>query len=302
MPGATSASRLSLAPLYVEAFGDAKRYGGEDCRLGTGTAFLVGSMNGQSEGFDAFLVTAWHLFTGRHPDSACDENLVEPDYFLVHYPRRGAPTGAVVTQRYDVRAYANESDMAPMPLWVEHPLGPAVDIAVLDIGATPRDAYCLPINIDADCWPTVGGLASDPQWERILPDLPLPLRVTDRVFVVGFPFGDIGTWPFAIWSTAYVASEPSFPHKGRPSFLIDGRTREGQSGAPVFLRYRPGEGVSVTDQLVTFDRDVTVFLGLYSGRTNANSDLGMVWTVEAVRQVVDQAVSRRASGGDSVQS
>lgn len=335
LPAVTSANRLSVAPMLLEVFADARRFGGkQDEFLGCGTGFLVGAMDGVGDAIvDAFLVTAGHVFTGRHPDTGEQRAPgYDPDYVLVHYVDREGAWVLPRKERYDLRTPAadvrspgargnqdvtdgtdgtdgtvkddDDEDAAwiePAPLWVEHPGGPRVDIAALHIGRVPEDVHCLPVDVEESSWPRLrdvvdAGRHGLPPVD--VPDVLLPVRVTDRAFVVGFPFGDQGTWPWAIWSTVYLASEPAVAHHGLPRILVDGRTREGQSGAPVFLRLRAGEQLSHGGTPLPVKDDVAVFLGVYSGRMTKESDLGLVWTADAVRELLDEAVRRQEGRED----
>lgn len=111
--------------------------------------------------------------------------------------------------------------------------------------------------------------------------------VTEDVFVVGFPFGYKSTgydgW-YAIWNNGTIASEyekelvipvDSLLNENEyivaDAFLIDAKTREGQSGSPV---------------LVMVTEDNAKLLGIYSGRTNKDSSLGYVWKIDIINQIV----------------
>ena len=84
-----------------------------------------------------------------------------------------------------------------------------------------------------------------------------------------------------MWSTGFVASEPDIDHGGRPIFLIDCRTREGQSGSPVIIS-RSSEGYLSYEDGSTVGEFIPQLLGVYSGRINPESDLGIVWKARAV--------------------
>lgn len=144
--------------------------------------------------------------------------------------------------------------------------------------------------MSAAAWPTLADFATATPWasthelkEKV------PLRITDRLFIVGFPFGDRGTWPLAIWTQAPVASEPLARHDGLPAFLVDARSRRGQSGSPVFLHIRPGDPVWMRGGVVQHEEQISVVVGVYSGRLNERSDLGLVWTSEAILDALTQA-------------
>jgi hypothetical protein len=108
--------------------------------------------------------------------------------------------------------------------------------------------------------------------------------------IVGFPFGMTGGGAFGVWIQGTVATEPELDYGGLPRFLIDSRTRPGQSGSPV-LFYAHGGTVAMADgSTAVFGGPVEQFLGVYSGRINAESDLGFVWKPEAVRTIVESGV------------
>ena len=73
-----------------------------------------------------------------------------------------------------------------------------------------------------------------------------------------------------------------------PIFLIDCRARPGQSGSPV-VAYRSGGSVVLEDgtTVVVSGGPVHRFFGIYSGRINEKSDLGLVWKAQAIRELVD---------------
>ena len=72
-----------------------------------------------------------------------------------------------------------------------------------------------------------------------------------------------------------------------PRFLIDSRTRSGQSGSPV-IAYSDGGAVPMADGSLAFmSGPMEQFFGVYSGRINAESDLGVVWKAQVVREVIE---------------
>jgi hypothetical protein len=71
-----------------------------------------------------------------------------------------------------------------------------------------------------------------------------------------------------------------------PTFLIDCRSRQGQSGSPV-IAYRGGGMVALTGgSTAVFAGPVYRFLGIYSGRINSESDLGVVWKASAIAELI----------------
>ena len=103
--------------------------------------------------------------------------------------------------------------------------------------------------------------------------------------VVGFPFGERNGGSFAVWATGFVATEPDIDHGGKPVFLIDCRSRHGQSGSPVILHhgYHAKAANSIGFQVSS------ELLGIYSGRINEQSDIGIVWKSSVIVELLQYA-------------
>lgn len=113
-----------------------------------------------------------------------------------------------------------------------------------------------------------------------------------RVSVIGFPFG-ISTSQepggrTAVWTTGYVASDPSINFRDLPCFMIDARTRSGQSGSPVIA-------IRIFASTVTLGSGIVKVLGqppevrlvgVYSGRIGGDTDLGVVWKLETLQEIL----------------
>jgi hypothetical protein len=116
--------------------------------------------------------------------------------------------------------------------------------------------------------------------------------VMQDVFIVGYPFGLNHGYLWPLWIRGSVASEPTllFTYKDDeyPLFLVDSRTRPGNSGSPVFLRRRHFTETAADDALPR-----SRLIGVYSGRINEQSDLGIAWHIGEVERMC-RAV-RRAS-------
>lgn len=113
------------------------------------------------------------------------------------------------------------------------------------------------------------------------------MNPAESISVVGFPFGLQAGGSLAVWATGFVASEPQIDFNNLPVFLIDCRTRPGQSGSAVII-HRNGGSVAMQDgSSAIFSGPVTKFQGVYSGRINDQSDLGIVWKATAVAELVN---------------
>ena len=116
-------------------------------------------------------------------------------------------------------------------------------------------------------------------------DPTIAIGPAEIVSVIGFPFGLASGGCFAIWASGFVASDPAIDYEQRPVFLIDCRSRPGQSGSAV-VAHRAGGTVRTEEGVHVGGGEMTRFLGVYSGRVNSQSDLGLVWKAECVQELV----------------
>ena len=153
------------------------------------------------------------------------------------------------------------------PRWIEHPtLGAKADFVALKL--TQLD--------DVDLHP----------YDPSNPGPKIHVGPADSVSVIGFPFGQTAGGAFGVWATGFLASEPIVEFAKLPIQLIDCRTRPGQSGSPV-IAYRAGGAVAMDDgSSAMFAGPVDRFIGVYSGRINNESDLGIVWKASAIAELI----------------
>lgn len=234
------------------------RLGGKSLSTGTGVV-------GISPSGKPALLTNWHNVTRRRPDTGtpldpADERIPD-EVRIIHVA--DAP-GIQWVERVE-RLY----DEKNRPRWHEHPVhGKGVD------------AVAVPLI-------QLGGVKLLPY---LGPSVPAPPPITygpaEVVSVIGFPFGLSGGGALAIWATGFVASEPQIDLGNLPLFLIDCRARPGQSGSAV-IAFRNGGAVAMDDgSTAMFNGPLCRFLGLYSGRINEQSDLGMVWKTSALQEIL----------------
>jgi Trypsin-like peptidase domain len=223
--------------------------------LATGTAFLVAAASGP------LLVTNRHNVTGR--DQASGQPLS---------PTGGVPNEVLIWHNVKGKLGHWVSRVEPLlagdrPLWREHPtLGPKADFVALPLTQLEEvEVYAHDIN---NVGPNIHVGPAEP------------------VSVIGFPFGLAAGGALGVWATGFVASEPDINFADLPVLLVDCRTRQGQSGSPV-IAYRSGGMVAMADgSSAAFSGPVLRFIGIYSGRINAESDLGVVWKAAAIRELV----------------
>ena len=249
----------TLKSLYIES-----RYG--DTVLGSATAILAAN---DREAHCA-LITNRHVVTGRHQDdgTCLNKNGGIPDNIVIYFHRNDPEIGE--WKQIKLPLYRTDGT----PFWIEHPrLGKAADVVALNLtGANDvrRLPYYLRLNLDR---------------------LEMLVSPAEPVSVIGFPFGLSSAARFPLWATGFLAQELSLVTPDNPVFLIDCRTRPGQSGAAV-IAHRSGSHRKQQDgkiQSVLTGGTVWEFLGVYSGRVNAQSDLGKVWHVGAIEELLAAA-------------
>jgi len=251
----------TLKSLFVEL-----RFG--ETVVGNATAFLAAN----DQKAHCALITNRHVVTGRHQDTGeCLHSKGGlPDTITIYFHKRGPQLGewkpiTLPLYRPDGTRY-----------WIEHPrLGSAADVVAMNLH-WGSDLYKLPYYMKAN-----------------LDRANIVVGPAETVSVIGFPFGLSSAGRYPVWATGFLAQELSLVTPNHPVFLIDCRTRPGQSGSAV-IAFRPSgyrkrhEGrVSAT---VTAQQ-AWEFLGVYSGRVNADSDLGRVWHVSAVEEVLMAAAA-----------
>lgn len=273
-PTPTSASALrleipSLKSLYIEMF-----FG--ETLLSSGTAFLVA--NDQSS--HCALVTNRHNVTGRHQDTGeCldKKHCATPDNIRIHFHK--SPIDLGEWQCIELPLYKD----GDTPWWIEHPrFGASVDVVALNLkwgSDVEKFPYYLKTELDRT---------------------KLVVRPAEAISVIGFPFGLSSVGRFPIWATGFLAQELGIVTPDNQAFLIDCRTRQGQSGSPV-IAYRPNSYTYVNDSGSTSTKISSgdakwEFLGIYSGRVNSESDLGRVWHVSAIEEVLAAAEAAMPSG------
>jgi V8-like Glu-specific endopeptidase len=226
--------------------------------LSIGTGFHVGHSG------EFFLVTAGHNLTGRNYETGepLSANAATPDSLSVRHT-----WVSTLGQWTEVKMPLFDADGNAK--WLEHP-----------IGGAKVDVVALPVEDDHP------GHATIYAWNLDGPIL-AELAVPDDVSIIGYPFGRQGGGGFAVWSRGTIATELDFDHDGLPMFLIDSRTRPGQSGSPVCWYSSHGLiPVKGGWRLNDGKNPPMTLMGVYSGRIDAQSDLGRVFTMSAIRDVL----------------
>lgn len=225
-----------------------------------------------------YLVTNLHVASGRNLNTGekMDNMNVVPEIIKASLSVYDKEKNRVIKNSHMVLPLY---DSQGNPTWMVHPkYGRKVDVAVI------------PINFDKHV-----NLFAINDVESIA----VNMSVADDVFVLGYPLA-LGTneaQDLPIWKRASIASEPNvnYFNDGRAAFIIDGTTRSGMSGSPVFF-YNNFSKTNLEDGGVCFSMSPErcfCFLGVYSGRLcgstkdDNESFLGIVWKKELIDEIIE---------------
>jgi hypothetical protein len=186
------------------------------------------------------------------------------------------------------RRFMGGSSSSPSSARIGHPYGSRpglrgdVDVAVQAINFDEEDLI-YPWKYPAE--ETEPGAT---KWSNLAP--------AQDVFVVGYPYA-LSTGPlFPLWVRGTIASDTHFgvlvDGKQLPLILVDARTRTGQSGSVVIRDIPEGAVVpTVGNSLAITLRPHSQIVGVYSGRTSDESDLGYVWPINEVEDICRKGVA-----------
>ncbi|CAH0184888.1 serine protease [Microbacterium sp. Bi128] len=256
----------SFMSVYVEAVRPSFDDPDESLLIIQGTGFVL-EHYGQN-----FLVTNGHIVTGRDRKTMKPLGSASlPKQLRVVIPTVGSGIGeagehlALLGTRTVMLDLYDEDGQA---LWYSHP-----------VFGTRFDVVALPIDPPARQLPDISGIYLPYRFASTAAGLEPP----DEVSIVGFPYGLRGGASTAIWIRGTIATEPKMPYEGEDCFLVDARTREGQSGSPVIEYPAADAGPNEEWRLI----------GVYSSRVTdpstgaMSTDLGRVWTASALEAVID---------------
>jgi len=248
----------SYKSLFIEMYVNTNN--GEAQKLASGTGFLVNSLKGP------LLITNRHNVTGRDNITKVLIGSHKPDFLKIYHnvSENPIPDSQLIWTPRNENLYVEYE-----PRWIEHPiLKDAADFIALPL-TDVENVLIAPFNLNIHS-----------QLKDVF------YGPSDIISVVGFPFGMSVAGFIPIWATGFIASEPFIDYNGLPVFLIDCRSRQGQSGSPVVLHSNKGSFSIKGGGNVEFFNPVTILLGIYSGRINPESDIGIVWKREAINELV----------------
>jgi hypothetical protein len=195
---------LTVVPIYLECFLE----GASAVASGTGFFLMHQRRN--------YLITNWHVVTGRHPDTGdmlcpktalCDPNRLKAWLYEISLTGRWCE---VLTHLRDENG---------RPCWLEHPRGREIDVVALPI--PPLSSMNVPEGSALEIYPMPMELA----------DTDMMVQPAEPVCIIGFPGGISVNGRIPIWKTGHLASDLDLNYAGKPRFLVDATTGSGMSGS-----------------------------------------------------------------------
>jgi hypothetical protein len=227
-----------------------------------------------------FLVSNWHNFSGRDPQtgkSISDTGGVPDSVTFTSYKR--------LSEADTDGFFEMSSARVPVPLydddlsgsrWLHHPkFGKKVDIGAIDVSQAVTGLEVRHVNV-------------------VEADAVLEPFASQDVFIVGYPLGRITGAPSPVWKRGTIATDPTFDPDGLPKMYVDSATRAGMSGSVVVARHIVvGKSITRKDGVETEPflyavKDIV--LGIYAGRLGADlvqAQLGIVWKRNAIEETVN---------------
>lgn len=251
-------------------------------------------------GDDAFLVTNWHVISGRHPftGEVMSPQLYVPNQFSFYIPRievKGDKV-AISRRRIEVTLGSKVCEILEKPPLVN---GKSVDLWAMRLPPgmalqkDPKRTGFLGAEL-------VTSLINEAGEQRI------HTQAGDDCFLLGYPLRNYGGVMFPIWKKGSIASETSLGVDDRPMFLIDAATTSGMSGSPIIRRATmftaDNKDIGALQEMHAYE-----FIGVYAGRLQ-NKDLettnvGYGWyrsLIPAVVQQFESEVVEKLAAGDIV--
>ena len=246
-----------------------------DMLFGTGTGFLVSTAIGPC------LVTARHCVTGRdHYSGMLNAESAIPTRMKV-YHRVINEQGCLAEQALITEELLYGPDAAPV--WYEHhKYKDLCDFVVVPL----RDLRSeLSLNFVDTGFGRVELSVAPPGGMQVADDMRVGITPGEQLSVIGFPFGGFtgSVWP--IWASGFLAAELESNDGPGPAY-VDCRARPGQSGSPVYVKRR-GEVPLIDGEHALIDGVSYTFLGIYSGRINSESDIGIVWPAQGLTRTIE---------------
>jgi hypothetical protein len=226
--------------------------------IGSATGFIIELNNTH------YLVTNWHVVSGGHTatNQPSLQEGITPTHLNIIY-HSSTRLGAWIKKTENL---LNQDGTLK---WLEHQHGRNIDVILLPLRNIDNEIQIYPFDLNL--------VNTD-----IIPEPAMP------VSIIGYPLGIVTGGNFPIWKTGHIASDPDLDYNNLPVFLIDATTRGGMSGSPVVLRLSGNYTTRSGERILSGDTR-TLFLGIYSGRIQRDSEIGMVWRPVVINEIANNA-------------
>jgi hypothetical protein len=248
---------------------------------GTGFFFASTTLDGKPD--TVFLVTNYHVVTGRPPLTP-GPRAGDRIRFILHEN----PAELTRVRQIELPLYDQRGD----PLWVASEAVPKADVVLVPV---PPEVY-------RDIRLLVFSEAHTRSDIRIRP--------SSGATLLGYPYGFYDESHFLpVWKTGHVASEPSVDFNDLPTFLVDVSAFPGMSGSPVLA---VANGIYESEDGTMRSGRVLKLLGIFSAMpvvrekkpaevnglaetqtTEINLQLGYVWKAALIADVAKTYRPRR---------
>ena len=193
-----------------------------DTKLGDATGFFYHVLLNGKPTF--YLVTNWHVLTGRNADNppmpllknGCLPNKLRLHVMLrLNQPEYSVEGAApILFQEVTIELYDSDG----LALWYQHPRKNAFDVGVINGSPFGESYHLVGVNQVANTNDMV-------------------IQLGNELFILGYPLGFTHFMKTPIWKRGSIASEPHLETtETRNRVVIDATTRQGMSGAPVIMR------------------------------------------------------------------
>lgn len=254
-----------------------------------------------------YLITNWHNISGREPSTLIPKHsqCALPKKISIEVPlvSLNQETYSITWKEHPVSLYRDDDDTPTESVWYEHPQhGYNVDVVAIPLHDeifSPLKSICYISNTQTNVIPRETAIcAVNAPYIGLQKVLLLPSL---DVFVLGFPIGMSGGESFPVWKRGSIASEPELNIDNLPKLLIDTATREGMSGAPVFVQQRGYWLSEEKDSFGNFKKgqgEGRRFIGIYSGRLGPDefqAQLGIVWKASVIEEIIRSSTKGKSS-------
>lgn len=244
--------KRSLMSLFIQIYRD-------ESLISTATSFVINNKG------NYFLITNRHNVTGRNTSTneCLDDKCTIPNKIRIFY---NTNLSNISWSNFDIKLYSDDQEVKPT--WLEHP-------------KFKNEIDVVAFKLESDILNHISYELTHPQQLQVSP--------SDQLNIVGYPFGKSVNGYFAIWTTGFLASDFNLDYDDLPLFLLDSRTRKGQSGSPVIaLRSKSYIDQHGNHNIIT--SPIVWLYGIYSGRINSASDIGRVWKLSAIKELVENPI------------